>query len=314
MSVLADLVSRGVLVLTDGGIETRIVYESDVDLPEPLESAGLLEDPAGEEVLRDIYRSYLVAARERGLPVIIGTPTFRASPRYVAAAGRPAGDLVTLNRAAARMHAALIEETGHRQAFVAGVIGPAGDAYTPSEALDPDAGETYHRDQARALAEAGVDFLFAPTFPAVSEAIGVARAMASTGIPYAVSFVLAPTGHVLDGTPLADAVEAVDAAVDPRPMHFSLSCIHPTVAARALEAAGPDARARVRECKANASRLPTSELVQLDHLEGDDPDPFASAMWELHERFGTNVLGGCCGTDDRHMRALAALMDDQPAA
>ncbi|MQA76206.1 MAG: hypothetical protein GEU88_18055 [Solirubrobacterales bacterium] len=153
------------------------------------------------------------------------------------------------------------------------------------------------------MVAAGVDFLFAATFPAVDEAIGAGAAMADTAAPFVVSLVLDREGRVLDGTPLEAAVVRIDAALDRAPALLSLSCVHPSVAALALSTGGVGER--IGEVKANGSILPTSELVKLDHAEADPPARFADEMWALRERFGVGVLGGCCGTDERHIAALA---------
>jgi S-methylmethionine-dependent homocysteine/selenocysteine methylase len=299
MRAAAELLGGDALVLTDGGIETRIMFETDLELAPHVEAAGLVGEPA----LTAIYASYVAAARANGLPVIIGTPTFRAGARQAEAAGR---DVAELNAGAVRHHQALRDAAGEGPPIiVAGVLGPYGDAYTPAEALPVDEARRYHAIQAAALAEAGVDVLFAATFPAVDEALGAVQAMTATGLPSVISYVLDRDGRVLEGTPLADAVARIDAEADPRPLFHSLSCIHPTVAARALDGVAPG---RVLECKANGSPLTPAELVALDHLEGDEPATFAAEMWRLNADHGLRVLGGCCGTDDRHMRALGALM------
>jgi len=246
------------------------------------------------------------------VPVIIGTPTFRASPNFVRRAGLGGAEAVRrLNADAAKMHLEIQARSEHPPVFVAGVIGPSGDAYQPGEALPAGEAREYHALQAGALASAGVDFLYAPTFPAVEEALGAAMAMGATGLPYVVSFVLEEDGRMLDGTPLHAAIERIDAAASPAPLFYSINCVHPSVAARALRDEGvfSDLVARrLVEFKANASALSTEELVRLDHPEGDDPERFAAGMWGIHEEFGLRILGGCCGTDDRHIRALAARM------
>lgn len=299
-------------MLTDGGIETRVMFETDVRLPPHVQVAALVNDPAGGPVLRRIYESYVEAARPHGIPVIIGTPTFRASLNFVRRAGLGGAEAVRgLNRDAAAMHREIRDESGYRPVYVAGVIGPSRDAYLPEESLPARQAREYHGLQAGALSRSGVDFLYAPTFPAVEEALGVSLAMGDTGLPYVVSFVLGRDGRVLDGTPLHAAIERIDAAASPAPLFYSISCVHPSVAAGALrdEAVFSDLVARrLNEFKANASPLSPEELVRLDHPEGDDPERFADEMWNIHEEFGLRVLGGCCGTDDRHMRALALRM------
>ena len=302
------------LILTDGGIETRIMFETDVPLPPYIQVAGLVKDPTGGPVLRRIYESYVAAARSFGLPVIIGTPTFRASLNFVLQAGLDgAGAVRCLNADAAAMHREIRAQSDHRPIYIAGVIGPSGDAYRPEKALSAEEAREYHSLQAGTLAQSGVDFLYTPTFPAVEEALGAAMAMGATGLPHVVSFVLERDGRVLDGTPLHAAIERIDAAASPAPLFYSISCVHPSIAATALrdEAVFSNLVARrLNEFKANSSPLSPEELVRLDHPEGDDPDLFAAEMWEIHEDFGLRVLGGCCGTEDRHIRALAARMAD----
>ncbi len=314
MSELEAAIRDGASILTDGGIETRIMFETDIPLPPHVQVAGLVKDPAGGPVLRRIYESYVAAARSFELPVIIGTPTFRASLNFVRQAGLGDAETVRrLNADAAAMHREIRAQADHRPIYVAGVIGPSGDAYSPEESLPAGEAREYHALQATVLAQSGVDFLYAPTFPAVEEALGVARAMGTTGLPYVVSFVLERDGRVLDGTPLHAAIERIDAKALPAPLFYSISCVHPSIAAAALrdEAVFSDlVSRRLNEFKANASSLSPEELVQLDHPEGDAPDLFAAEMWALHQDFGLRVLGGCCGTDDRHIRALAARMAD----
>ncbi len=216
-----------------------------------------------------------------------------------------------LNREAAMMLREIRAGSNYRPVHIAGVIGPGGDAYRPQESLSSGQAREYHGLQADALAGSGVDFLYAPTFPAVEEALGASLAMGETGLPYVVSFVLRRDGRVLDGTPLHAAIERIDGAASPAPLFYSLSCVHPSIAAGAPrdEAVFSDLVARrLNEFKANASSLSPEELVQLDHPEGDDPERFADEMWQIHRDFGLRVLGGCCGTDDRHIRALALRM------
>lgn len=315
--VLRDLIESGAAILTDGGIETRIMFETDIELDPDVQVAALLEQQAGREALREIYATYVDVAWAHGLPAIIGTPTFRASERYVARAGR--GGEETVRRLNAEAVALLneIRSTGdHEPVFIAGVIGPYGDAYRPAEALSHLDGADYHCLQAETLAESGVDMLFAPTFPSVEEAHGAAVAMSATGVPYAVSFVLDERGRILDGTFLHDAIDRIDDAVVPAPTHYSISCVHPTVARRALNdlaTASSRGLARLCELKANGAALSPDELVALDHNACDPPEIFAEAMHTLGVDFGVTILGGCCGTDATHLAALARRLEASTA-
>jgi S-methylmethionine-dependent homocysteine/selenocysteine methylase len=294
------------VVLTDGGIETEIMFRTAYEMDPDLQVGAMVLDAVGEELLRNLYGAYVGAAEPAGLPIVIGTPTFRASANFAAAAGRE-GAVTEINRAAVAMHRQLAD-AATTEVLVAGVLGPARDAYTPADALDVDTAHAYHRAQARDLAEAGADFLFAATFPAIDEAVGAGRAMTDTGRPVVVSLVLGSDGVVLDGTSLEEAVARLDDEVAPAPVYISLSCIHTTTAGEALAETPDHTRARIRELKANGSPRPTSELVRLHHLESDPPDVFAERIWTLHERFGLQVIGGCCGTEPAHIAALAELI------
>jgi S-methylmethionine-dependent homocysteine/selenocysteine methylase len=292
-------------VLTDGGIETRVMFETTLTMDPEIGSASLLASEASAAVLGGIYQQYVAAAQDAGLPVVIGTPTFRASQEPVRRAGQGrANTVAALNRAAVRLLERIRADSDYAPVWIAGVIGPSGDAYTPRDSLPANRAREYHLPQANVLAEAGVDFLFAPTFPAVGEAIGVCQAMQTTGLPFVVSFVLDRSGSVLDGTPLTEAIGRVDEVAGP--LYHSISCVHASTAARALAAvANTTTSGRVREVKANASPLTPAELVALDHVEGDDPKTFAAQMTRLYRDFDVAVVGGCCGTNDRHIAALA---------
>ncbi len=235
--------ASGAPILTDGGIETEIMFGTGYAMDPDLQVGAMVLDPAGLPLIRSVYERYVRAAERAGVPIVIGTPTFRASANFARASGRSA-ELEAINRRAVAMHRELAAGAA-TDVFVAGVLGPARDAYTPGEALGVAEAEDYHREQAGLLADAGVDFLFAATFPALDEAVGVGRAIVSTGLPGVVSLVLDGAGLVLDGTPLAAAVGRLDDEVEPPLAYVSLSCIHTSVAARALAGVG-EARPRAR--------------------------------------------------------------------
>jgi S-methylmethionine-dependent homocysteine/selenocysteine methylase len=168
----------------------------------------LLADEAGRDILRRIYQSYPQVALRYGLPIQLGTPTWRASRRWTK-------DVGSVNAAAVELLRAVRQQFADAWIILAGVIGPASDSYATDEALSTDAAFAYHRDQADVLAGLDVDLLYAATFPAFSELSGVARAMAETGRPYALAPMLHPNGRMLDGTPLADAIARIDAEISP---------------------------------------------------------------------------------------------------
>ena len=201
------------------------------------------------------------------------------------------------------------ETTDYREkVFIAGVVGPKGDAYRPEEAPGEAEALAYHRAQVGVLAESGVDLLYAPTLPADTEAVGVALAMAGTGLPYVISPIIDGRGRLLDGTPLVEVIARIDGAVTPRPAYYTVSCVHPSALHEALrsdERLRRLAGDRLLGIKANASAKSPEERVELGHLDAEAPDRLADEIVALREESGLRVLGGCCGTDHRHIEALA---------
>jgi homocysteine S-methyltransferase len=293
--------------LGEGSLYERLRRDPAVTFDPHLAHGALIYDPAAREVLAAVHREYLDIGQRFGLPMEAATATWRASRRRCQAAGL---DVASVNRDNARFLRRLIEGygPGRREIRLAGQMGPDGDGYRPEEALDSAQAEAFHRPQAEALAEGGVDQVGAYTLPAFSEALGLARAMAATGVPYRVSFVVRPEGTLLDGTPLGEAIQRIDEGVDPAPASFLVNCVHPSVFHSALERTGethPDAAARVEGLMANTSARTPEELDGLEALDTEEPGPFAAAVAGLRPAFGVTFLGGCCGTTTAHMEAIA---------
>jgi homocysteine S-methyltransferase len=296
------------LILAEGAVIERLRRNPAVRLDPHILHAGLVYDRRGQTALRQIYRQYLDIGRMAGLPLLTCAPTWRANPARLKQAGYD--DQTDVNGDGVRFLASIRAEYGAYagQVFVGGLMCCRGDAYQPTEALPAGEAAAFHRPQAGALAAAGVDFLLAATLPAASEALGLARAMAGCGTPYALSFVLRPNGTLLDGTPLHQIIATIDSAVAPAPLFYMANCVHPTVFESAFAAAisqSPSVAKRVAGLQANTSTKSPEELDHRGSLDGAEPEPFANAMVGLHHWFGTKILGGCCGTDNRHIAAIA---------
>ncbi|MGD8452389.1 MAG: homocysteine S-methyltransferase family protein [Phycisphaerae bacterium] len=291
------------VILAEGAVIERLRRDGAMPLDPHVLHAGFVYDDAARAALQWVYQSYLDAGRAAGLPLIVLTPTWRANPERLRAAGLADRDV---NGDATRFLAGLRAQCGEyaSNVFVGGLMGCRGDAYDPRDAFTERDAADFHRSQAQALADAGVDFLMAATLPAASEALGIARAMAVTAVPYIVSFIVRPAGTLLDGTPIADFIARLDTDVRPAPAALMVNCVHPTVLEAALDAA-PQARDRIIGLQANTSRRGPEQLDDAAELDTEKPAPFADAMLRAHRRFGLRILGGCCGTDDRHIRAIA---------
>jgi homocysteine S-methyltransferase len=273
----------------------------------------------GQRALVALWNGYLDAILPTGLPALLLTPTWRASRERGGGAGF---EFDRLNGEGARLLGDLRRERegGAAPILVGGLLGCAGDAYRPEEGLGEEDSFRYHLPQATALAEAGVDFLLASTLPALPEAIGLARAMASTGLPAVVGFVFRPSGTLLDGTPVEEAIERIDGRCGrsgEAPAGYLATCTHPDTLGEALSGngVGPRTRGRLLGIQGNGSRLSPEELDGREAVDSTEPTDFAGAMLDLRRRFGLRIFGGCCGTDERHIDALArALSPASPPA
>lgn len=296
----------GVLYLTEGGQETELMYKHGHELPE-FAMYPLLDDRRAVADLTAMYTRYLEVAAAHGLAALMGGLDYRASPDWASKLGFSRGRLaeyqlrsIEFLRDVARPFRDQIP-----QILVAGVVGPRGDAYGSNRTITAGEAEDYHGVQIDTLRRAGVDVVSAMTFNNVPEAVGVARAAATAGLPLSLSFVVDATGRLRTGPSLQEAVEAVDEqAGDARPDFYGINCAHPVEFEPAL-VAGPWLQ-RVRSLRPNASMADKLSLCRIGHLEAGDPEQLGAEMGALARRLAhVDVWGGCCGTWDEHLRAIA---------
>ena len=291
----------GKLLVTDGGLETTLIFHDGIDLPH-FAAFPLLDSPTGRAALRRYYDAYGAASRRSGAGCLLDTPTFRASPEWAARVGYGAHQLprVIADAVALLREVRAAWDTPDRPVVINGAIGPRGDGYSAAEVMDGPTSEAYHAPQVRAYAEAGADLVMAQTMTHAGEAIGIARAAAQAGMPVVVSFTVETDGALPDGTTLADAVRAVDAATGAAPVHYMVNCAHPSHVAPALAMPGPWL-ARLAGLRANPSAKSHAELNESTTLEDGNPVELARLLAGLrarHRHF--TVMGGCCGSDARH--------------
>ena len=291
----------GRAVVTDGGLETDLIYHHGVDLPD-FAAFPLVDDDRGRDLLRRYYREYITIAERAGAAVQLETPTWRASSDWGERLGYSSAELARVNRDAVTLLAKLRDESGHESFLVSGCLGPRGDGYVAGETIDPDGAADYHSAQIDTLAGAGADLITVLTLTGTGEAIGIVRAARSAGVPVAVSFTVEQDGRLPDGTPLAAAIAEVDA--DAAPDYYMVNCAHPTHIAAGLGDPG-DWRSRIVGIRANASTRSHAELDAATELDEGDPTELATAQDALRQRLpNLAIVGGCCGTDARHVAAM----------
>jgi homocysteine S-methyltransferase len=304
------------LFLTDAGLESDMIFNKGFVLP-CFSALMLLTTAEGRAALERYFRDFLELAERSGTGCVLESATWRASSDWAAPLGLSAGDLTGLNRQAVAMLSQLRAEFATRlPVVISGCIGPRGDGYDPGTIMSRSDAEAYHIVQARTLAEAGPDMLSAMTMTNVNEAIGIVRAARQVGLPVAISFTVETDGRLPTGDGLAAAIAEVDSATESYPAYYMVNCAHPTHFAETL-LAGEAAFSRVRGIRANASRCSHAELEAMTTLDDGDPADLGRLYCQLCDRLPQlTVLGGCCGTDIRHITAIAdaCAADARPVA
>ncbi len=292
--------------LTDAGLETVLVFDEGIDLP-CFAAFPLVDSEEGRSALRRYYTPFLELARDRGVPIVLSAPTWRANPDWGRQLGYEGDELAAVNRRAIEfvenVRDGVLGSAERADVVIEACIGPRSDAYNPTLLMDADEAERYHAVQLRALADTGCTQVSALTLIYPEEAIGIARAATGVGLPVVVGFTVETDGRLPNGTSIEDAILAVDSATDGAPLSFMINCAHPTHFADALPAG--EARKRIGGLRANASTLSHAELDEAEELDSGDPDDLAERYVALRRDLpALEVVGGCCGTDIRHVTAI----------
>jgi len=297
---------EGDLFLTDGGIETVLIFHQGLELP-AFAAFDLLKDEAGTEALRAYYAPYADLAREHGVGFVLESPTWRASPGWAGRIGYGGEELKSMNRKAIALMAELRARYENGAPIViSGCIGPQGDGYNPAVLLTADAAQGYHATQIETFRDTEADMVTAITMTYAEEAIGIARAAGEAGLPAAISFTLETDGRLPSGLTLGEAIEKVDAETDAAPAYYMINCAHPTHFEGILDPKKPWI-SRLRGLRANASTQSHAELDEATELDAGDPVDLGARYAALREQFPQlNVLGGCCGTDHRHVTEICS--------
>jgi S-methylmethionine-dependent homocysteine/selenocysteine methylase len=292
--------------LTDAGLETVLVFDEGFELPQ-FAAFPLVDTDDGRAALRRYYEPFLELARDRGVPLVLSAPTWRASADWGRLLGYDGDDLAGVNRRAIAfletVRDDVLEPAERGGVAIEGCVGPRSDAYSPTLVMDAEEAEQYHAIQLRTLADTGCTQASALTLTYVDEAVGIARAARAVGLPLVVGFTVETDGRLPSGDTIKEAVEAVDDATDGAAASFLINCAHPTHFADALPEG--DARARIRGLRANASMRSHAELDEAEELDSGDPADLAERYVALRRDLPElDVVGGCCGTDIRHVTAI----------
>src|SRR5262245_20808011 len=295
----------GGLFLTDGGIETDLIFNDGMELPH-FAAFDLLVTEKGMGALRAYYRRYARIARAHGVGFILESPTWRASADWGRKLGYSQAALARANAKAIGLMLELRQELhgNTMPVVVSGCVGPRGDGYDPGAAMSAEEAQSYHAQQIAVFAEAGADMVTAITMTNANEALGVARAAEAVGMPVAISFTLETDGRLPTGQSLMEAVEELDAASGNAPAYYMINCAHPTHFETTLATDAAWVK-RIGGLRANASKRSHTELNEAPDLDDGNPAELGAEYRALLRRHPQiNVLGGCCGTDRRHVEAI----------
>ena len=296
------------IFLTDGGMETVMVFHEGIDLPQ-FAAFTLLDSAIGRGALTKYYTAFLDEAAAQRAGFILDTPTWRASAGWGQVMGLTPEQIDTINHEAVALVQGLRADRRPQHPpiqqppiLINGVIGPHGDAYAPEQVLSPEAAQTYHRRQVAVLSASGVDLISAMTISSHGEAIGIAKAADEFDQPVTLSFTVETDGRLVSGMSLADAIHRTDDATDAAPLWYGINCAHPDHFRDILRG---DWVNRIGAVRANSSRRSHAELDQSTELDDGDVSELAQDYHQLlHMLPGLHVVGGCCGTDLRHVAAI----------
>jgi S-methylmethionine-dependent homocysteine/selenocysteine methylase len=299
----------GRVIMTEGALGIRLRNEYQIVYDSEVANASSIYREDAKEAIRTITTQYLQIASKYKIPTMFMTPTRRANRYQVEHSNYDAAiiaDNVLFYRELIEKFK--LDEKLDIDLYLGGMMGCKGDAYKATEVLSIEEAYKFHSWQAQLFQQAKVDFLYAAIMPALSEAIGMAKAMSETKLPYIISLMIRANGRMIDGTSIHDAIATIEEAVKEKPIFYMTNCVHPTNVRMALDQEFNRTelvRTRFIGIQANASPMTPEELDGCNEVISSDPEELADEMMKLYENYGFRVLGGCCGTDDSHMEAIA---------
>lgn len=303
------------ILLTDGGLETTLVFDLDINLPH-FAAFDLLNKPLQLEQIRSYYRQYLNLAAKNQVGFLLDTVTWRANPDWIFKLGYGRSDVLRVNLQATRFAISLKQEFERKvePLLINGCVGPRHDGYLVGQKLTVAEAHDYHLEQILALVHGGVDLVTAMTINYRQEAQGIVTAAAVAAIPVVISFTLETDGRLPDGESLKDAIEHIDRLTDSYPLYYMINCAHPTHFMDIFQEAG-DWKKRIRGVRANASCKSHAELNESEELDRGDKHELSARYLELKQTLPQlMVFGGCCGTDIGHISEILKSLSPQKAA
>ncbi|WP_242131442.1 homocysteine S-methyltransferase family protein [Aestuariivivens marinum] len=293
------------IFLTDGGLETDLIFNRGIDLPH-FAAFTLLDHPEHENTLIEYYDDYISIAKKHQTGFILESATWRANPDWGYKLGYNATDLIKINQKAIKQLITLRDK--HKDSIegfiISGCVGTRGDGYSVNESMTTDEAQKYHSFQIEALKAGGADMISAITMTYSNEAIGITKAAKFFNIPVVISFTVETNGHLPSGETLKKAILKTDETTGNYPIYYMINCAHPTHFMTAIEK-DEIWKSRIKGIRANASCKSHEELDQSTKIDVGDKDELGKLYAQLKSLLpNLNVYGGCCGTDASHLASI----------
>lgn len=293
------------LFLTDGGLETTLIFHDGLEFTH-FAAFDLLKTGEGTSHLKDYYRKYANIALANRTGFLLESPTWRASADWGKQMGYSDNALHVINQQAIALLNELRDEleTEESPMVISGCIGPRDDGYNPSKFMSSSEAKQYHSAQVKSFAESRADMICAMTICYTEEAIGIVQAAQNHHMPVVISFTVETDGNLPGGQSLKRAIETVDRKTRNGPAYYMINCAHPEHFKDKLES-DQGWLTRIQGIRANASNKSHAELDECEELDDGNPHELAQSYKAFKDSLKQiNVLGGCCGTDHRHVEAI----------
>ena len=294
------LLANKSFILMEAAIVEQLRRSGEVHLDAALVNAPLIYQPVAAKKMAALYQSYMELAMRANVPFLACTPTWRANKARVHASN--VSNTINIDSVSYLKEVCDVKDGRDSVVKIGGMIGCKNDCYRPDEGLSALDAQHFHSWQIQQLAAGGVDFLIAETLPNVQEALGIAKAMEATDIPYIISFVISKEGRVLDGNSLAAAFALINSNTRRQPLGYMINCAHPSFLCPKEQPVS--VLSRIIGYQANASSLDHCDLDKADELQSDNVSEWGQLMLTLNESYGVQILGGCCGTGAEHLQYL----------
>jgi len=298
---LENCIKQNSIVLSEGAILERLRRLSKLMLHPRMAHSLFIYEKDGREELEGLYNSYINVACESGFPIILYTPTWRANKERILEAGIQSD--VNADAVEFMNNLKIAHESFRDKILIGALMGCKNDCYKPGEGLNAVEAQDFHSWQIERLLLGGAEFITAQTLPSLHEALGISAALSGAYIPYCISFVINSDGYILDGNSLEKAVALIDDTVLHPPLGYMINCSYP--AFLKIESLAHGTLSRIIGYLANASSLSHDELDCSKAVHKNNVRDWGDRMIGLNKNYGVKILGGCCGTDEGHLRYIA---------